>query len=42
LQQPDEARTLSLAGLIPITASPEPCIRPSMIEAAMPLGSSVG
>ena len=33
---------LSLAGLMPITASPQPYSRPSSIEAAMPFKSSVG
>ncbi len=36
------AAKLSVAGLMPIIASPEPYIRPSSIEAAMPLASSVG
>ena len=34
--------TLSVAGLTPITASPEPQSSPSRVEAAMPRGSSVG
>ena len=34
--------TLSVAGLMPITASPQPSSRPSRMEAAMPGGSSVG
>ena len=33
---------LSEAGLMPMTASPEPSSRPSRMEAAMPAGSSVG
>jgi hypothetical protein len=33
---------LSVAGLIPITASPEPSNRPSRMLAAMPAESSVG
>ena len=33
---------LSVAGLMPITASPEPISSPSMVLAAMPLRSSVG
>jgi hypothetical protein len=33
---------LSLAGLMPITASPQPYSSPSRIEAVMPAGSSVG
>jgi hypothetical protein len=33
---------LSLAGLMPITASPQPYSSPSRIAAATPLGSSVG
>jgi hypothetical protein len=36
------APTLSLAGLMPITASPQPYMRPSTMEAAMPRLSSVG
>ena len=34
--------TLSVAGLMPMTASPQPYSRPSRIAAAMPAGSSVG
>ena len=34
--------TLSPAGLMPMTASPEPSSSPSRMEAAMPVGSSVG
>ncbi|MCY1268820.1 hypothetical protein D9M68_324610 [compost metagenome] len=36
------APRLSEAGLMPMVASPHPYSRPSMTEAAMPLGSSVG
>ncbi len=35
------ASGLSVAGLMPITASPLPYSSPSIIEAAMPFGSSV-
>ena len=34
--------TESVAGLMPITASPQPYSRPSRIDAPMPTGSSVG
>ena len=34
--------TLSDTGLMPTTASPAPCIRPSIMLATMPAGSSVG
>ena len=36
------ARGLSVAGLMPMTASPAPSSRPSRMLAAMPAGSSVG
>ena len=42
-QQPaDDVAGSSLAGLMPIQASPEPSRMPSRIEAVMPLASSKG